>query len=152
MSNDKSDFFRTQKSFDSIEINCGVAKSMSNKWTIDDLKPSVWKTTYFIGNINRRNCAVKSRLEVPNIIAQSQSSIIKLSIGKEAIAVLKVDFKIMGPKVRRVQWGCGPKSLPRMNHIPEKASRADPYTEEANSSTEGWNSVYLFIQMLFQQV
>ena len=90
-----------------------------------------------MGNINRRNCAVKSGLEVPNIIAQSKSSIIKLSIGKEAIAVLKVDCEIMGPKVRRVQWGCGPKSLPRMNHIPEKASWADPYTEEANSSTEG---------------
>ena len=38
----------------------------------------------------------------------------------------------MGPKVR-VQWGggSGPKSLRRMNHIPEKASLSNPYTAAA---------------------
>ena len=48
----------------------------------------------------------------------------------------------MGPKVR-VQWGSGPKSLRRMNHIPEKASQPNPYTA-AGWGTEGLVRYYLF--------
>ena len=63
---------------------------------------------------------------------------------------MKEDCKIMGPKVR-VQWGSGPKSLRRMNHIPEKASQPNPYTA-AVWGTEGLVRYYLFSSTLVVEV
>ena len=74
---------------------------------------------------------------------RSQKPLLAGAWSGKRLGVLKVDCKIMGPKVR-VQWGSGPESLRRMNHIPEKASQPDPYRAAPGWGTEGWRKQYLF--------